>query len=173
MERTESIVVQVAPDYENAKIKEMEMFGWNLQNRQEIHEKGEAYGRPSYLSSSTYVVKTTVKHYVKLHFVRSLSLPNLDKIKQIESEYFNLPFPASPSLIWPVIITLLPIPGTIAGIFDPKGPGIAILIVTIPWIVLGYRWIRSRAKKRKVARETCEQSLRRMEELKNQVASLT
>lgn len=44
MERTESIVVQVSPEYENAKIKEMEMFGWNLQGRQEIHEEGEAYG---------------------------------------------------------------------------------------------------------------------------------
>lgn len=52
MERTESIVVQVAPDYENAKIKEMEMFGWNLQCRQEIHEEGEAYGRPSYIDST-------------------------------------------------------------------------------------------------------------------------
>jgi len=173
MERTESTVVQVAPDYENAKIKEMEMFGWNLQSRQEIHEEGEAYSRPSYLDSSTYVIKTKVKHYVKLHFVRPLNLPRLDQIKQIESEYFNLSFPVSPSLVWPVVITLLPIPGTIAGIFDPKGPGFAILIVTIPWIVLGYRWIKSRMKKRNVARETCEQSLRKMEELKNRVASLT
>lgn len=39
MERTESIVVQVAPDYENDRIKEMGMFGWNLQGRQEIHRE--------------------------------------------------------------------------------------------------------------------------------------
>lgn len=36
MERTESTVIQVAPDYENDKIKEMEGFGWNLQGRQEV-----------------------------------------------------------------------------------------------------------------------------------------
>ena len=33
MEQTESVVVQVAPDYENMRIKEMEMFGWNLHGR--------------------------------------------------------------------------------------------------------------------------------------------
>ncbi|MDI6759864.1 MAG: hypothetical protein QMD05_03470 [Candidatus Brocadiaceae bacterium] len=99
MERTESIVVQASPQYENNKSKEMELFGWNLQNRQEIHEKGDAYGRPSYISGNTYITKTTIKHYVKLHFVRGLSLPNLDKIKKIETEYLNLPFPPSISLV--------------------------------------------------------------------------
>ena len=93
MERTESVVVQVAPQYENEKISEMQMFGWNLQGRQEVQQQGEAYGRPSYLDSGTYVIKTTVYNYVKLHFVRSLAFPNLDQIRQIEAEYFNLPFP--------------------------------------------------------------------------------
>lgn len=105
MERTESIVVQVSPEYENAKIKEMEMFGWNLQGRQEIHEEGEAYGRPSWLDKSEYVIKTKVYHYVKLHFVRSLSLPNLDKIQELENEYFGLYPPAFPRLFPPGGIT--------------------------------------------------------------------
>jgi len=168
MERTESTVVQVAPDYENSKIKEMEMFGWNLQGRQEIHEEGEAYGRPSYLSSSTYVVKTTVKHYVKLHFIRSLSLPNLDKIKQIESEYFSLPFPIPPSLKWPVILLGIGILTLIGVLTGDKNliPG------SIFFLAVGGFWLNSRIKKRKVAMEKCAQSARRMDELKSQLQAL-
>ncbi|OFV80827.1 MAG: hypothetical protein A2Y78_03320 [Acidobacteria bacterium RBG_13_68_16] len=90
--------MQVAPDYENDKIQEMQAFGWNLQGRQEIHEKGEVEGRPSFVSDSTYVVKTTVYKYVKLHFVRSLELPKLAKIKALEAEYFALSFPSLPGL---------------------------------------------------------------------------
>ena len=101
MERTESLVVQVAPDYENNKIKEMQRFGWNLQNRQEIHEKGDAFGRPSFLDSSEYLIKTKVSHYVKLHFSRNLSLPNIDKIREFENEYFRVPFPVFPRLAPP------------------------------------------------------------------------
>jgi hypothetical protein len=99
MERTESIVIQVAPAYENIKIKEMEKFGWNLHGRQEINAKGEAYSKPSYLDKSTYLIKIEVYNYVKLHFVRSLSLPNLDKIKEIENEYFSLHSPVFPRLV--------------------------------------------------------------------------
>ena len=57
MDRTESTVTQVAPTYENEKIREMERFGWSLQGRQEIHEEGDAYGQES-LSGSSYVIKT-------------------------------------------------------------------------------------------------------------------
>lgn len=95
MERTESNIVQVAPDYENEKIREMEAFGWSLQNRQEIHEQGDAYGRPS-LIGSDYIIKTSVQKYVKLHFARSLSLPNLDAIKALEAQYNNLSYPDFP-----------------------------------------------------------------------------
>ena len=31
--------------------------------------------------------------YVMLHFVRSVNLPNLDRIKTLETRYFSLPFP--------------------------------------------------------------------------------
>ncbi len=99
MERTESIVVQVAPDYENDKIKEMEAFGWNLHGRQEIHEEGEAYGRPSFIDSSEYIIKVKVHHYVKLHFTRSLGLPNLERIRALEAQYFGLPYPNFPALV--------------------------------------------------------------------------
>lgn len=100
MERTESTVIQVAPDYENAKIKEMENFGWSLQNRQEVHEEGDAYGRPSLLGDD-YIIKTKVYHYVKLHFVRDSSLPNLKEIHKLEDQYYSLSVPKYPSLIPP------------------------------------------------------------------------
>src|SRR6266852_9266513 len=84
----------------------MQAFGWNLHNRQEIHEEGEAYGRPSYISDSTYVIKTTVHHYVKLHFVRGVTLPNLDHIKALESEFSGLTFQGPRSLIGPGCLTV-------------------------------------------------------------------
>jgi hypothetical protein len=103
MERTESVIIQVSPNYENAKIKEMEIFGWNLQNRQEIHEKGDAYAVPQFLDPSSYItgtvsVMTEVSKYVKLHFVRSLNTSNLDKIKILEDKYFSFPAPDFPQL---------------------------------------------------------------------------
>ena len=153
MERTESIVVQVAPDYENAKIKEMEMFGWNLQGRQEIHEEGEAYGRPSYIDSSEYLIKTTVYHYVKLHFTRSLSLPNLERIKELEAQYFSLPFPKFPRLFPPGGIF-----GFILWLF--------LWFLWPLWYFLGYN------PKKAAARAQLAETLAKQEEINNEVKAL-
>lgn len=175
MERTESTIVQAAPDFENAKIKEMEEFGWSLQGRQEIHEEGDAYGRPSYLSSDTYVVKVKVHQYVKLHFVRSLGLPNLARVKELESEYLNLSFPQKPGIVWPVLFTLMPIPGGLGMISDPlgkTGPGLPGLLVVAAWIFLGLWWIQSRIKKRQSAEQTCAESVQRAVALRQEVAQL-
>src|SRR5215467_12299305 len=120
MERTESTVIQVAPDFENQKIKEMETFGWSLHGRQEIHQEGDAYGRPTYMDSSTYVVKVKVSHYVKLHFVRALSLPNIQSIKQLETEYNNLTLPRLPGLGWPIGITAFFSFGVIFAMVNPN-----------------------------------------------------
>lgn len=96
MERTESLVVQVAPDYENDKIKEMENFGWSLDNRQEVNKEGDAYGRPSYLDGTSYLVKQKISYYTELHFSRNLDLDDLEKIKDLEEKYFNLEYPSFP-----------------------------------------------------------------------------
>ena len=98
MERTESKVVQVAPDYENNKIQEQQIFGWNLQGRQEIHEEGNTEGGPDFLGDG-YTIKTQVSTYVKLHFVRSLEMPNIGRIKELENEYNSLERPQYPALI--------------------------------------------------------------------------
>jgi hypothetical protein len=149
MERTESIVVQVAPDYENDKIKQMEAFGWNLHGRQEIHEQGDAYGRPSYIDSSEYIIKMTVHNYVKLHFVRDTGLPNLDKIKSLEAQYFNVPFPEFPKLV----------PG-----------GWLLLLFWYPaWPI----WYFRRYKPKKaIAESQLADALRKRREIVNEVAKL-
>ena len=162
MERTESTVIQVAPDYENARIKEMENFGWSLQGRQEIHEKGEAYGRPSYVSDSTYIIKTTVSHYVKLHFVRSQNLKGLEQIRALESQYFALPFPAVPSVMsfaWPVVLILMGLvsltnPQTAAGLFG-----------LVLFGGLGAWWFYAKIQKRQRGLSVCGESVRRQQEL--------
>jgi hypothetical protein len=169
MERTESLVVQVAPSFEQDKIKEMETFGWNLQGRQEIHEEGDAYGRPSYIDSSTYVVKTTVKHYVKLHFVRAMSLPNLDRIRQIESEYNNLPFPRPPGLGWPIGLTAFFALGVIIG--NPEDPVTARIVFAVLTALCGY-WLSRRLRKRKNAIAVCQESAAKARQLLEQAASL-
>lgn len=172
MERTESIIIQVSPNYENFKIKEMEMFGWNLQGRQEIHEQGDAYGSPS-VFSDTYVIKTRVSQYVKLHFIRSLSQPNLNQIRQIESEYFNLQFPNSPALTGPGCFTLFWVFGGCVGfivLFEKNAP--PVLPVSILGIAMGVLWIKSTLKKRNEFRRICEDSLERMNYLKGKVQTL-
>ena len=98
--RTESNIVQVAPAYENAMVKHMELFGWSLQGRQEIHEEGDTTGGPSFLGDE-YVVKTKVSRYVKLHFARSRDLANLDRIHALEAEYNGIEMPNVPPLIPP------------------------------------------------------------------------
>lgn len=168
MERTESLVVQVAPTYENAKIQQMEQFGWSLQGRQEIHEEGDAEGAPS-IFGDTYVIKTKVSHYVKLHFVRPLSTPNLDRIKQIEAEYFSLPFPNGPSLKWPIGLAAFFFLGVIIG--NPQDPVTGRLFFAVLTALCGF-WVYRRVQRRNSARSTCEASLARQQELVEQLGRI-
>lgn len=166
MERTESVVVQVAPDYENEKIKEMEAFGWNLQSRQEMHVEGDAEGKPS-LTGGSYIVTTKISHYVKLHFVRSLDLANLNEIKRIESEYSGLPFPSIPSIKGPLILIGVAILAMIGG-----GGRVEALPLAIIIIALGGYWYYSRNKKRNNSKAICEESLNKREMLRKKAVEL-
>lgn len=172
MERTESTVIQVAPSYEKQKIKEMEAFGWNLQGRQEIHEEGDAYGRPGYLDSSTYIVKVKVSHYVKLHFVRALSLPNIQGIKQLETEYANLEFPQLPGLGWPIGITAFFALGVIMALANPQF-GVPAAAFYLILAALGAFWISRRLPKRKAATEQQARSIARAGEIIREVTGLS
>ena len=185
MERTESTVVSVAPDFENDKIKEMAFFGWNLQGRQEIvgplHEQEASDNLFTAVARGVQEGATGRKtlerdHYVKLHFVRSLELPNLARIKQLEAEFHGLPVPVSPGgLLWPIIFTLIPIPGAIGMLSDPMGkqsPGLIGLIVVAGWIFLGLRWIKKRRQKRNAADAQYADSRNRAAEIFRELPTL-
>lgn len=92
--RTESIVVQIAPDLENEKIKEMETFGWTLAGRQEVERSGDTKGEvtTNIWGEGVYREVKNVTRYVKLHFQRPSNLTNLEEVKQLEADYFALPW---------------------------------------------------------------------------------
>ncbi len=183
--RSESIVVSTAPNDENECITEREIFGWNLQNRQEVigHLReaeipdglGQAVWR-GMVRGATNRRALEYDHYVKLHFARSMGLPNLPRIKQLESEYFNLPLPVAKGIFWPVFFTLMPIPALIVALSDPTGrrggPGLLFFPFAIGWIVLGLYWVRARRRNRAAAASTCTASMTRAEAIRQEVARL-
>lgn len=184
MDRTESIVVSVGPNFENSKINEMSSFGWNLQGRQEVigHVREAeisdnllvAIGR-GMKEGATGTKTYQYDHYVKLHFVRSLALPNLARIKQLESEYFSLPFPGAKGVVWPILFTLMPLPATLGALADPlgkQGPGLTLLVLVIPWVLLGINWTRKRLRRRQVARATSAASQARAETILHELEPL-
>jgi hypothetical protein len=92
--RTESKVVQVRPEDEQQQIDFMHQFYWNLLSSQEIRSiDNHLETRGDNLYS---VTKTD--HYVKLAFSRDVKTPHLDKIKNLENEFFSLPIPKYPKL---------------------------------------------------------------------------
>jgi hypothetical protein len=115
MERTESKVLETVPQRENDVISIMEHFGWNLQGRQEMHYEGNSVTKPDIFSGFggyySYTTYTQIHHYTKLHFTRAMNTPNLNRIKTLENEYFNMDYPVEPKMfsvgIWLWIILLL------------------------------------------------------------------
>jgi hypothetical protein len=169
MERAQSTIIQVAPQYENEKIREMELFGWSLQSRQEIHQEGDAYGRPSFTGSS-YIIKVKVSHYVKLHFVRNVSLPNLPQIREIEDEYSNLAFPPLPSFTVPAIFTAVGAFGVLGGLSSGMG---FVIFGYLVWASLGVLWLVIRGNKRTNIKALLEKNATKAQELRNRALSLT
>lgn len=176
MERTESMVVQVAADYENDKIKEMQLFGWNLQSRQEIMGHLKEAETPDNLfvaigrgmkEGATGKKTYEYDHYVKLHFVRDLNLPNLSEIKKLETEYCNLPYPEIPSLTWPIGLTAFFFLGMI--IENTRTPGYGFFVI---FTALCAFWVYKRVKKRKAVVEFHKQSEQRGHEIGEQLSQL-
>ena len=95
MARTESKSIQVHPSDEQAQIDLMQKFHWNLISSQEIKSVDNSLERRG---DSLYNVRHT-EHYIKLVFSRDLDLPNLQKLKALDNEYFSQPFPNDPPLI--------------------------------------------------------------------------
>lgn len=166
-------------------ISERQNFGWNLQGRQEVighlreaetpDNLGQAVWR-GFVEGATETKTVEYDHYVKLHFQRSLGLRSLPKIRELEAEYFSLPLPSRPgSLFWPIVFTLMPIPGGLMGLVDPTGkrsPGIFITVSAAFWMFLGIRWIRSRRRRTRQAAQICEMSRTRATAITEEAASL-
>jgi hypothetical protein len=174
MDRTESMVVQVAPQYENGKIQEMQGFGWNLHGRQEVHQEGDAFGRPSF-DGSSYIVKTKVQSYVKLHLARGLDLPYIDEIRRLEAEYFGQPFTSIPGMKAPGCFTLFGVVGILicAVMLGQHGaPGPFGVVMYSIWTLLGILWWRSRTVKRQKILTANTASTTRMGEIKREAARL-
>jgi hypothetical protein len=180
MERTESIVVSISPQFENDKIAQMSNFGWNLQNRQEVvgHLREAeipdnlmtAVGRGMKEGASGKKI-LEYDHYTKLHFVRSLSMPGLSQIKQLESEYFALPFPAAKGIVWPVLFTLMPIPALFGTLSDPLR-NLGLVGFCILWMLLGVYWVTSRIRKRQAAASACAASAARAQRIEQELSQL-
>lgn len=104
MSRTESKSIQVHPNNEQQQIDLMQKFHWSLINSQEIKNIDNHLERRG---DDLYQVKKS-EHYVKLTFSRSLGLPNLDKIRQLENNFFALRAPRLfPLGVWLWIILAL------------------------------------------------------------------
>ena len=184
MERTESVVVSVAPQYENEKIQEMGEFGWNLQGRQEVvghlreAETPDSLGAAMFrgaMEGATSTVTVTYDHYVKLHFVRDLNMPNIARIRELEGEYRSLHVPASPSLKTAGCFTLFGAVGAvvfIATMNDPHAPGAGGIVMFLIWTGLGILWLRSKLRKRADARVAAQKASARARELITEVSSL-
>lgn len=102
MARTESITYTVLRGEENDAIQVQQAFGWNLLNAQELLSKTETihlekrhflFGEPKLWSATT---KTKV-NYIRLTFSRDLDLPNIEKLRELESQYLALQVPPYPS----------------------------------------------------------------------------
>jgi hypothetical protein len=183
MERTESVVVSVAPQYENEKIQEMGGFGWNLQGRQEIMGHLREAEAPDSLAASVFqgamdgatsTVRVTYDHYVKLHFVRDLNMPNIARIQELEREYRSLHIPPSPSFKTAGCFTLFGAFGVVAYIFILNGPngqpgGVATFLV---WTGLGVLWLWWKLRKRADANTAAVKASERARQLVTEVASL-
>lgn len=184
MERTESIVVSVPPSHENAKIREMSVFGWSLQNRQEVVGHLREAETPGNLGAAVlrgaFEGATSTKtveydHYVKLHFARDLSMPNLARIQELEAEYRSLPLPQPASLKAPGCFTLFGVVGFVvclATIGQQGTPGPSGVIMYLVWTVLGAFWLKSRLGKRAAAEAVVRDSVQRAESLRAEVTAL-
>lgn len=86
MGRTESKSIQVHPRDEQSTIDSMQNFGWELLNSQDVKTVDNHLER----KGDTIYQVTEKEHYVKLTFTRSLDMPNLGIIKELEQEYNNL-----------------------------------------------------------------------------------
>lgn len=133
MARTESKSIQVHPRDEQAQIDLMQRFHWSLLNSQEIKTVDNHLEQRG---NSIHSV-TNTENYVKLVFSRDLELPNLDKIKRLEEEFFSLSYPNYPDYPTPIgcfmvvglAILFAVVAGIIGGVTSSGGTGVLLGLI--------------------------------------------
>ena len=87
MPRTESKNFQCHPDDVQNQIDFHQKFHWSLLSSQDVKNTTSGLMR----HEGKIYSETKTEHFVKLTFSRDLDTPNLDKIKELEAAYHELP----------------------------------------------------------------------------------
>lgn len=167
MARTESKSTQVHPADEQNMIDVMQRFHWNLQSSQEIKTKDSHLERRG---DKIYSV-TETEHYVKLVFTRDLDTPNLDRLRELENEYFSMQFPSKPGVIAPIPVSV--IGGLIIGAIVEQiaGSFVAWTILILCWVG-GFFWLKKNINRRREIDQIIENNLKRRAEILNECDKL-
>lgn len=167
--RTESKTVTVTLDQEKELIQNMELFGWYIQSREDVTPLVPA--DPKATTS------------IKLHFVRRLDLPNLDEIKDLESQY---PFGELPEEYRGGCLTdilamalgrggpLLILIGIALLFVEQISKAIAIGVIVLGIIsgLVGISWERNLDKKEHEASKGRQEIISKRQEIKKKLESL-
>jgi|GEM_PF-5933582 len=108
----------------------MQLFGWNLDSRQESFGTADVITGPYFTcffdGKTTNESSIQFHQQVVLHFTRDANIHNLDRIRFLEKEFLGLRYPNKPELfplsVW-IWIMLLPIWG-----FGVIGLGIVLCL---------------------------------------------
>lgn len=111
MAKFESKSISVAPAQEQDVIAKHEMFGWQLLSSNEV------YNQDSHLEQRGDEIwnVTNTTNYVKLVFQRDTEIPNIEKIRSLEKEYWHYNeisavYPSAPSwkfrILLPIVLAL-------------------------------------------------------------------
>ncbi len=162
MGRTESFSIQVHPNDEQAQINLMQRFGWNLLSSQEIKVMDSHLER----RGDTIQSVTKSEHYIKLVFSREVDMPNLDRIKRLESEYFSFSYPGKKGFVGAIIILIISII-CFAGVEGIAGVAAGVLFLAL-FAFLVYITV----KKNKELQELANSNARRQQEILKEVDQL-
>jgi len=153
--------VRVAPEDVDGEVPCHEVFGWKLESTQEVYNESQEitgisgqsinvgqsnvdyYGiRHSGGSSSTQLgvqSRTKVTHFIALRFSRETTMPNYEKLKQLEQDYIKkdeeykrccgFQFAEAPSKL--ITFTV------IAAIFGVIGIGLGVLLSSLLPLIVG------------------------------------
>ncbi len=147
-------------------------FGWSLQGRYEVPTGPDLV--PSGLRVGDTVVfsprakQSPASGSVVLTFSRDPDVANVPEFQRMESEFNDLPFPASPSLVGPVITLVVSIASSLVGVnmFQlTTRSGFGVFVGSLLFAGVGAHWLRMRRAARTQAASVCALSHHRCVQL--------